>query len=473
VQDNSRRQSLQRRIVPDWYHDAKLGIFVHWGLFSVPGWAPLTGELDKVIQEYGWETWFANNPYAEWYANSLRIPGSPTQQYHRDAYGGNFAYDDFVPLFNTEAKNWNPAEWAALFKQAGARYVVPVTKHHDGFLLWPSERTSPGKPNFRTDRDIVGEIAAAVRDQNLRFGLYYSGGLDWTFNDTPICDLPTLFGGVPQSPEYVAYADAHWRELIDRYQPSVLWNDIGYPLGTDVNDLFAYYYDKLPDGVVNDRFRQAPPDGEPPAEGGVAEVLEPPASQHYDFRTPEYASYNHIMPYKWESTRGLGFSFGYNRNEGVEHHMPIDRLIRTFVDIVSKNGNLLLNVGPMADGTIPELQRERLEGLGAWLAVNGEAIFDTRPWTAAEGRTSDGTELRYTQKGDTLYAILLDTPGGSEVIIKGLHVTPGTAVQLLGWDGMLTWRHEGDNLALEWPAGVQQSSAHALALTPRPSSVTT
>ena len=467
MQYEPNQESLQHHSVPDWFHDAKLGIFIHWGLFSVPGWAPLTGELGKVIEQAGWETWFAHNPYAEWYANSLLIPGSPTQQFHRATFGANFNYDDFVPLFNEAAGKWNPEEWAALFQQAGARYVVPVTKHHDGFLLWPSERTSPAKNDYRAERDIVGELASAVRSRGMRLGLYYSGGLDWTFNSTVIRDLPSLFNGVPQAPEYVEYANAHWRELVDCYEPSIIWNDIGYPAGTNVGQLFAYYYNKLPDGVINDRFRQSPAMGD----GGVTEVLEPPAGLHYDFRTPEYASFDEITPYKWEATRGLGFSFGYNRNEGDEHHLPVDRLIRMFVDIVSKNGNLLLNVGPMADGTIPELQRERLEALGAWLATNGEAIFDTRPWVMAEGRTVDGIALRYTQKGDSLFAILLDTANASEVAIPGLHTAPDTSVRLLGHDGTLSWRQEGDGIAIALPPAIRQAPAHVLALNPKPRAI--
>ncbi|MDP9313031.1 MAG: alpha-L-fucosidase [Chloroflexota bacterium] len=460
-------ESLQQHAVPDWFHNAKLGIFVHWGLFSVPAWAPLTGELEKVVEQAGWETWFAHNPYAEWYANSLQIPGSPTQRFHTEAYGGNFTYDDFVPLFNEAARQWNPEEWAALFKRVGARYVVPVTKHHDGFLLWPSERTSPAKKNYRSERDIVGELADAVRKHGLRLGLYYSGGLDWTFNDAPIRNLQSLFDGIPQSPEYVAYANAHWRELIDRYEPSIMWNDIGYPAGTNVGELFAYYYNTLPDGVINDRFRQGPPE----RGGSAVEANEPAKDQHYDFRTPEYATYDEIMPYKWESTRGLGFSFGYNRNEGVEHHLAPDTLIRMLVDIVSKNGNLLINVGPAADGSIPELQRKPLEALGAWLAVNGEAIFDTRPWTLAEGRTTGGTAVRYTQKGDALYAILLDTPRGNVVTMEGLQAAPQTTVQLLGYDGTLDWRQEGAGLTIALPAELGQAPAHALRLIPQPSSV--
>lgn len=457
-------QSLQQHQVPDWFHNAKLGIFIHWGLFSFPGWAPLTGELDKVIEQQGWEAWFANNPYAEWYSNSLRIENSPTQRHHVETYGASFGYDDFVPLFNEAVRQWNPADWASLFKRAGARYVVPVTKHHDGFLLWPSPRTAPDRDDFRAERDIIGELATAVRAQNLQFGVYYSGGLDWTFIDAPIRDFTSLLAAVPQTPEYIAYADAHWRELIDRYQPAIMWNDIGYPAAADVNELFATYYNTLPDGVINDRFRQAAPDV---GEGGEPS-MDPPASQHYDFRTPEYTTYDEIRTEKWESTRGLAFSFGYNLNEGIAHHLSVERLVRMFVDIVSKNGNLLLNVGPMADGTIPALQRERLEGLGQWLATHGEAIYDTRPWVIAEGTSREGIPLRYTQKPGALNAILLDTPQGSTVTIERLQAQMETTVRLLGHEGALTWKQEGDALTIILPPDIAPAPAHALVLAPQP-----
>lgn len=457
-------ESVQQHAVPQWFHDAKLGIFIHWGLFSVPGWAPTTGNLPEVVEKEGWEAWFTKNPYAEWYSNSLRIDGSPTRQRHHALYGPNATYDDFAPIFDEAVTKWDPNEWAALFQAVGARYVVLVTKHHDGFLLWPSQRSSPFRQHYHTRRDLVGELTQAVRDRGMRMGLYYSGGLDWTFNDTVIRDFKSLFAAVPQDPAYVEYANAHWRELIDRYRPSIMWNDIGYPAAANVPELFAYYYNQVPEGVVNDRFMQRPPRGELGGEG----VVELPAGNHFDFRTPEYSSYDRTQEYKWESTRGIGFSFGYNQNEGPEQHLPVDKLVRMFVDIVSKNGNLLLNVGPMADGTIPELQRERLRELGTWLRRNGAAIFDTRPWTRAEGTTAEGIAVRYTQTGDALYAILLDTPRTTEVTIHGLRVAPGTTVRLLGDEGQLAWRQVGDDLALSLPAVPQDAPAHAFELRPRP-----
>jgi alpha-L-fucosidase len=300
-------ESVRQHRVPDWYHDAKLGIFIHWGLYSVPGWAPHGGDIDQQVAEKGWSGMFANNPYAEWYLNTYRVGDTATRRHHIATYGPNSSYDDFVPLFNEAVKKWHPDEWAHLFKRVGARYAVLTTKHHDGFLLWPSARTSPHKPgHYATTRDLVGELAAAVRAQGMRLGLYYSGGLDWSFNPTPVRDFMDVYSTIVQTPEFVAYADFHWRELIERYQPSILWNDIGYPAKADAARLFADYYNRFPDGLVNDRWAQRMPEHIP----GPGEPIGPPVADHADYTTPEYSSYDHIKNMKWEACRGIGHSFG-------------------------------------------------------------------------------------------------------------------------------------------------------------------
>ena len=471
------RESLREHPVPDWYQDAKLGIFVHWGLYSVPGWAPTAGAYGQVQAREGWAAWFARNPYAEWYQNSLRIEGSPTHQHHLRTYGAGFAYRDFVPLFNRAIEAWDPEEWAALFERAGARYAVLTTKHHDGFLLWPSRYPNPNLQGYGSGRDLVGELSAAVLRHGMRMGLYYSGGLDWTFDQRPVRDLVDLLATVPQGEDYVAYADRHWRELIMRYRPAILWNDIGYPAAADLKALFADYYNEVPGGVVNDRWSQFRGTGSRilhsrPVRAvlswaigrALARGASPPGGGLYDFRTPEYTSFDRITIQKWEATRGIGYSFGYNQNEGPEHCLPVEELIRSFADIVSKNGNLLLNVGPMAGGTIPELQRERLLGLGRWLEVNGEAIYGTRPWVHAEGRTRDGIGVRFTQDGKALYAILLDKPRGGQVTLESLHLDEGVTVHLLGQEPALAWVQEGENVTITLPPTLPGAAAYTLRL---------
>lgn len=456
--------SIMQHSVPDWYHDAKLGIFIHWGLYSVPGWAPEGADIDKQVAEKGWEAMFANNPYSEWYLNTFRLGDTPTRRHHMQTYGEHFAYDDFAPLFNQAVQGWNPDEWAALFKQVGAGYVVLTTKHHDGFLLWPSERTSPHKAgSFATQRDLVGDLTAAVRKQGMRMGLYYSGGLDWSFNDTPIRSFADVYGTIVQSAEFIEYAQAHYYELIERYAPSILWNDIGYPQNADVPTLFAHYYNTITDGVVNDRWSQQPLAAVEGSEGFVP----PPPSRHCDFTTPEYAAYDTIVEKKWEATRGIGHSFGYNRNEGPNDYLSVEELVRSFVDIVSKNGNLLLDVGPMADGSIPALQRERLLGLGAWLQANGDAIFGTRPWLTAAGATLDGIPVRFTQKAGAVYATLLDTPQHAQVTLPKLQAEAATRITLCGSNAELGWTQSSSGITVSIPP-LEVSPAHALKISPAP-----
>jgi alpha-L-fucosidase len=458
-------ESVRQHQVPDWFHDAKLGVMVTWGLYSVPGWAPLSGDLTDIVAKEGWPAQFIKNPYAEWYLNTLRIEGSPTHRFHVQTYGENFPYDNFAPMFNEAIKQWQPDTWSSLFQKAQMHYVVLITKHCDTFLPWPSAHPTRRKPGkFYASRDIVGELTESVRRAGLKMGLYYCGGMDWVYNPKVLRDFPDVFSSTPQEPEYVEYVNAHWHELIDHYKPSIMWNDIGYPVAANAAELFAYYYNTVPDGVINDRFGQVLVQDKLPEEG----VLTNPAGLHWDFKTPEYTAYNRIIEYKWECVRGIGHSFGYNRNEGPEEYIAVDKLIPMFVDIVSKNGNLLLGVGPMADGTIPDLQQDRLLGLGAWLDVNGDAIFGTRPWKTAEGRASGRIDVRFTQKGDALYAILLGTPSDETVTLENLHAADNTTVNLLGYPRALDWRQSGDHFAATLPPHVKPAPAHALRISPQP-----
>ncbi len=436
-------ESIETHRVPEWFDDAKLGIFIHWGLYSVPGWATPTGELGKV----DWNKWFYQNPYAEWYLNSLRLKDTPTYRHHMETYGENFDYYSFSKNFNAGVKKWDPSQWARLFHDAGARYVVLTTKHHDGFTLWPSNVPNPNRPAnmVPVSRDLVGDLTAAVREQRMHMGLYYSGGLDWTFEKQPIAKVGDLKSTAPQSQAYARYADAHWNELIRRYQTSVLWNDIGYPKLGKVKEMFAGYYNRLPEGVINDRFSQ----------------------KFSDFTTPEYAKYDKITPKKWESCRGLGFSFGYNRAEGPEHVLSGDKLIELFVDIVSKNGNLLLNIGPRHDGTISELQVSRLKMLGEWLQVNGEGIFESRPWTRPSAKTEDGADLRFTRKRDSLYVFMLARPKGETLVIPDTKVAANAKIIQLGGRDDLKWMQKEGALAVSLPK-TEAGYASVLKVTPAP-----
>jgi alpha-L-fucosidase len=475
------KASLAAHPLPDWFNDAKFGIFIHCYPAAVPGWAPLSGELTEVVRQQGFRYWLKNNPYTEWYANTLRIPGSPTQEYHRQTYGAGFPYDAFMPMFKRACDKWDLEAWAGAFADAGARYVVMGTKHHDGFLLWPSWHPNPHRQDYQLERDVIEELTDAVAARGMKMGLYYSGGLDWTFNDHLIADAPDLIAAVPQQPEYAAYAEAHWRELIERYEPSVLWNDIGFPYAANLLKLFADYYNAVPDGVVNDRFLQSNL-GQPGSLryrltlGGIRLLLplllkrqsglgSPSGGLPADFRTPEYSAASAIETRKWEACRGMGYSFGYNRLETDEHLIAPDTLVRSFVDMVSKNGNLLLNVGPMADGTIPEIQMCRLRAMGAWLKVNGEAIYGTRPWTRAEGKTAAGLDVRFTQKDGTLYATLLGAPKPGALLIRDLQAPPGGTITLLDGEQPVSWSQAGADLVVTLPDQLPITPALSLRIT--------
>jgi alpha-L-fucosidase len=430
-------ESLAQHPLPQWYDGAKLGIFVHWGLYSVPGWAPtMHAEHDFTSQDY-----ITHNPYAEWYLNSMRLDGSPTQAYHREHYGADYDYYNFAPIFNREIQKWRPEEWAKIFRDSGAKYVVLTTKHHDGFTLWPSSIPNPSLTADRQHaaRDLVGELTRAVNQQGLRMGLYYSGGYDWTFVPGPIRAPDDYEKVKPQSEAYGKYVDAQVRELVARYKPAVLWNDIDYPKSGHPLEIMAEYYNAVPDGVIDDRF-------------GV---------KHSDFISPEYQTLDKINPKKWEECRGLGRSFGYNRAEGEAETIAPDELIYLLVDIVSKNGNLLLDVGPEADGTIPAVQMERLQALGVWLQLNGEAIYGTHPWKRAVGETTDGVPIRFTQKNSSTYAILLGPPQHGAVTFKSLSVKRGTKIFLLGHPEALEWSQAGEGLKVKVPGTLPGRYAHA------------
>lgn len=472
--------ALRRHRVPTWFEDAKLGIFVHWGLSCVPAFAPRAGTIPELLRTR-YDELQALSPYAEWYENALRIPGSPAARHHAAVFG-SAPYERFREPFETMLTRWDPAPWAALFEAAGARYVVQVTKHHDGYCLWPSAVHNPSRPGWHAPRDVPGELAAAVRARGLHFGVYYSGGLDWSFEPRPIRTVADGLAAVPLDPAYERYADAQVRELVARLRPSVLWNDIAWPPHQGrLWRLLADYYAAVDEGVVNDRFGPVPrwlvrglrlPPLRTAADALLRRIVRrpgyqmiPPLPPVADFRTPEYAHVAQASAKKWEATRGIGHSFGMSDQEDEANLIGPDELIRHFVDIVAKNGNLLLNVGPTRDGEIHPRERLRLEALGAWLRVSGEAIHGTRPWRRAEGVSACGIPVRFTAKGDTVYAMLLAAPKGAELRLRDFASPPPAAVELLG-HGPLRFRREGADLLLAWPPEAPARAAHALACRP-------
>jgi alpha-L-fucosidase len=401
-------------------------------------------------------------------------------RYHREHYGER-PYASFREDFERGGiARFDPDAWADAFRAAGARYVVFVTKHHDGYCLWPSRVPNPRRPGWASPRDCVDELARAVRARGMRFGVYYSGGLDWTWNPEPVRTLADVMASVPAG-DYPAYADAQVRELVERFGPEVLWNDIAWPTRPEALwRLFADYYEAVPEGLVNDRWltpnwvtsalRVRPVRAVADAllrrlvRSGKAD-LTPPRPPHCDARTPEYAVFPTARREKWECVRGIDKSFGYNRVSREEDFLSERELIHSFADIVSKNGNLL-NVGPRGeDAAIPEPQLRRLAWLGAWLRGNGDAVYGTRPWIRAEGRTREGPAVRFTAKARTLYAIVLGTPAGTSLTIEDLAPEEGARVELLG-AGPVSWKRDGGALRIELTEPLAPAPAHAFSIAP-------
>jgi len=428
--DQSGQVPFAGRPIPQWYDDAKFGIFIHWGPYAVPCYAPVDNDMGDLFATGNWAAVFRESPYTEWYLNSWALEGSSTARHHADTYGER-TYASFVDEFHERGRGVDMNHWADLFAAAGAHYVVPVTKHHDGFLMWQSEAPNPHRDGWMAARDHIAELADAVRRRAMRFGVYYSGGLDWTFVPPHIDSLLAMVQSIPVTPEYCEYVTAHVHELIDRFQPSLLWNDIGWPQPLDPNDTFRYYYDRVPDGIVNDRF-------------DIIAVGQ--GRLHADIATPEYST-KASSSRKWEVCRGIGRSFGYNRME-TEATMPsVDELVWMLADIVARGGNLLLNVGPTADGQIPIAQAARLTALGWWLRVNGAAVYGTRPWGPHIATAGDGRALRFTSAGDVVYVIAQGGPAG-ELRVPAVSVAAGSRVRMLGNDRALPHTTSGGDLVI-------------------------
>ena len=374
-----------KREVPEWYLDAKLGFMISWGAFSVPAWAEPIGELGT---NDDWEFWLKHNPYAEWYYNTIRIEGSPAREFHKENFN-DCDFDDLLDMWKGE--KFDPDEWAKLFAYAGAKYVLPLSKHHDGITLWDAPGTGTRNTVHRGPmRDIIGDIAAAVRKVGIRSAVYYSGGLDWEVTE----NLPAISNGIaqmtrPNDAAYSMYAYKHVIDLIDRYKPDVLWNDIEWPDfakqegAYSLPAIFDHYYKVVPHGVINDRW-------------GVP---------HSDFKTSEYQFNAHVEDGGvWENNRGIGLSFGYNQMESEEHSFSTETVLHHFLDIVSRGGNFVLNVGPKASGEIPEIQKKVLMGLGDWMAINSGAVYATRAISALPA--SDAPWVRWVKKGNSVFAYI-------------------------------------------------------------------
>jgi alpha-L-fucosidase len=399
----------------------------------------------------------------EEYQYSMGVTDSPTARFHAERYG-DLPYEAFADQFRANLRRWNPDTWADLFQRAGARYVVLTTKTEDGFLLWPSRVPNPFKREWQVDRDVVGELAAAVRARGMEFGTYYSGW-DWTFKETETS--VTRPGAVARGPAWAAHANAQWRELIERYGTALLWSDFGVPAAGDWEALFHWYYGLVPHGVVNDRFD---------------DEEHPELAVHADFSTLESVvreggDYTAVPPdRKWESCRQMGSSWAYNRREVDDHYSTSANLIQELADVVARGGNLLLNVGPTGAGEIPWVQARRLLDIGWWLRRYGTAIYGTRRWTRQSGTTAAGQEVRFTVDDRAVHAIVLGAPSTRTPtdphVELDIRLDPGAEVFLEDQPGALPWVATSHGVRIGLPEPPDEQPAIALRLSP-PSAVRT
>jgi alpha-L-fucosidase len=414
-------ESIDSRPVPEWFEDAKFGIFIHWGLYSVPAYSPTVRDKVSVYEQY-----------AEWYWSRWSKP-SKTQhyftEYHDRVYGKDFKYQDFASHFKAEM--FDPDAWAERFREAGAKYVVLTSKHHEGFTLWPSAQSwNWNSVDVGPHRDLCGDLTRSVKEKGLHMGFYYSL-YEW-FNPLYKADLPR-------------YVDEHMipqmKDLVTRYQPDILWTDGEWDHPSEVwksTSFLAWLYNESPvknSVVVNDRWGKET------------------RSKHGGIYTTEYDLVHEgnandtKFDHPWEECRGIAGSFGYNRNEVLEDYSTSEQLVHILINKVARGGNLLLNIGPAADGRIPVIMQQRLSDMGMWLKVNGEAIYGTRKWEKAPAVTAK-TTVYYTKKGSDLFVILTkwqDKP----ITIEG--IGNAESVSLVGFGGKIRYSLSGNKLTITPP----------------------
>ncbi|MBO7721027.1 MAG: alpha-L-fucosidase [Kiritimatiellae bacterium] len=435
-------ESLDRRPTPDWWRDAKLGVFIHWGIYSVPAFAPTTKQGEAGF-------------YSEHYQHRI-IDGEPVFSAHHRRLYGNRTYDSFAEDFTADA--FDARAWARLFRRAGAGYVVLTAKHHDGFCLWPS-RASRGRDAVKTGpkRDLCREFADAMRAEGLRRGFYYS----LIEYENPLYDYAPGDRKKVDVTRFVRDVNlVQLHELTEAYEPDVIWPD-GEWRNSDrelrSREFLAWLFNESPvkDYVaVNDRWGRIYADGVPTSE------MKRTRGSHGGYYTTEYgrgagssdgigamAKVSDLHP--WEECRGLGRSFGYNRYERADDYITAEALVHLFVRIVGGGGNLLINVGPDRHGFIPPIQEERLLQLGRWLKVNGEAIYGTRAWRGSPPPDVCREKgVFFTTKGGDVYAIATAWPKGP-VEVRG--VGGVESVAMVGVPAKVEWSETADGVRFEAP----------------------
>jgi len=430
-------ESLDKRPTPQWFKDSKFGIFIHWGVYSVPGWS-------------------TKGSYAEWYQQGLQTTDTARQKFHKAKFG-NRTYYDLANDFKAEL--FNPDDWAKLFERSGAKYIVLTSKHHDGFTLWPNQNANKtwGFPWNAKDigpkRDLIGDLFKAVRKTSVHAGMYYSL-YEW-FNP--------LWKSDPKK-----YATEHvWpqmKELINNYQPEVFWTDGDWDAPPETwksQEFLAWLYNESPvkdKVIVNDRWG-----------AGVR-------FNHGGIYTPEYQPNLDFEDHDWEESRGMGYSYGYNREEDAWDYNSTQSLIIALIDKVSRGGNFLLDIGPDEHGKIPPIMQERLFEMGEWLDINGEAIYNTRKWKTpfqwSEGKKDwkgkgdimlkltvepdPGYAIKevfytYNPTNNNLFAIFPKYSDDRKLVLKDLTLPAGTKISFLSTKENLQWKQTGANVEISLP----------------------
>ena len=434
--------SLNTRKIPAWFNQDKFGIFIHWGVYSVPAYAP-------AIRNNGYS-------YAEWYWHRLYEKQKDFTSFHEKNYGSSFAYTQFEPMFKAEM--FEPDQWAELFKKSGAKYVVLTSKHHDGYSLWNSQEADrdwnrpwnsvTGTPK----RDLLGDLSQSVKNAGLKMGYYYSL-YEW-FNPMWLHDKKS-------------YVEKHmipqFKDLVTKYKPSIIFSDGEWDLSDTAwqsPKILAWLFNESPvkdHVVVNDRW------GNNTREKNHGAM----------YTTSEYGS-GMDASIIWEESQGVGLSYGYNRNEQLKDYKSSYELILMLNDLVSRGGNFLLDIGPDADGTIPVIMQQRLSDIGDWLKINGEAIYGTTAWRQAS-QWSDGImpnkkaasfmsdyrvadlvipkkdsayiEAFFTKKGNDFYCILPSYK--KSITLKNVSLPTNTESSILGSESKIQWKQKGKNVFVD------------------------
>jgi len=432
-------ESLDARPVPQWFRDGKFGIFIHWGMYSVPAYCTVGN-------------------YSEWYQNGLENGDSARIRYQKERFG-NRTYYDLAKDFKAEL--FDPNEWAKIFEESGAKYIVLTSKHHDGYCLWPSKEANHdwGFPWNSVDvgpkRDLLGDLFKAVRKTSVHPGMYFS--------------LYEWFNPLWKTDKNKYISEHMWpqmKDLINNYKPDVFWTDGDWDLSDTAwksTEFLAWLYNDSPvkDRVVTyDRWGS-----------GIR-------FHHGAVFTPEYQPNVDFEDHYWEESRGMGYSYAYNRAEDSWDYSSTQSLILHLIDKVSRGGNFLLDIGPDSHGKIPPIMEERLLQIGEWMKINGEAIYNTVRWKTpsqwSEGRRDYNSkdvdfmlkltidpdpgyavkEVFYTYNPTTnsLYAIFPKYPSDRKLVLKDISFPAGTLISFLSTKENVAWKQVGQNIVIDLPA---------------------